>query len=445
MDSENYFSSRYLTIVGHVQSGKTYEEINYCFASVKRGFPVFFITRNITADQLQLNARFIEFNKTLKKPLDVFLLSHNDIASIAKRMESPCVIILLCNQFQLKKVKEVLYIYKGEYNVCIDEVDFAIKTKYGTSELDTILNQLKEGANHILVATATPIAVFTTQKEMGKIIKIKPTNNYHGVNSLNIEMIESSITSDPSTDNESINKIYSSLLDKYSAVLLHTVTKKKKNHESLMEYISELFPTFTYIIYNGDGIQVMCKGRNDTPFTRPKSINQYGQFINKYYFDNDIHHFYNYSIAEVLQILVDDYYQHTHISIFAGQLASRGVSFVSTDYSLHLTDQYFHAGKLTHGENYLQSLRILGCYKDNPILTLWCSEHSWKLILDHNKIINSLVEGVEGTTKWLQKIKKVIINKPETPLSRPKIVSKLRKISKSHFFSLDISSDEEEI
>ena len=69
MDSENYFSSRYLTIVGHVQSGKTYEEINYCFASVKRGFPVFFITRNITADQLQLNARFIEFNKTLKNIL----------------------------------------------------------------------------------------------------------------------------------------------------------------------------------------------------------------------------------------------------------------------------------------------------------------------------------------------------------------------------------------
>ena len=62
----NYFDCKYLTLVGHVQSGKTHEEINYTYQSVENGFPVIFIVRNITADQLQLVARIHEFNKTVK-------------------------------------------------------------------------------------------------------------------------------------------------------------------------------------------------------------------------------------------------------------------------------------------------------------------------------------------------------------------------------------------
>lgn len=442
----SYFDSRYLTLVGHVQSGKTHEEINYTFSSIKQGFPVLFITRNITADQLQLEKRISEFNEIENCNVQTKLLSHGTVDEIAESMKNHFVIILLCNHHQLKKIRQVLKIYTGEYNICIDEVDFSIKSKSATTQTDIILNQLKAGANHILGATATPVAVFTTQKEMSKVMKLKPNKYYHGVESLNVEFVDSHITNDPRSDIFTINKIYTSLLEKRNAVLLHSVTKKRKNHLSLMNYISSLFPKFTFVIYNGDGIRVLCKQRGDYTFAKPKSVNQYGQFINKYFKLEHGHHlFQNYSIAEVLQILKNDsLHDHTHISIISGFLASRGVSFVSTDYSLHLTDQYFHAGPQTHGENYLQSLRILGCYKDYSELTLWCSERSWKCILDHNKIINSLVDGVEGNTKWLHKIKKIMINKPATPLTRPGVTSKLRKISKGHFFSLDFSDDEEQ-
>ena len=101
--------------------------------------------------------------------------------------------------------------------------------------------------------------------------------------------------------------------------------------------------------------------------------------------------FENYNISEVLQILKNDpIHNHQFISIISGHLASRGISFVSSDYSLHLTDQYFSPGTNTHGENLLQSLRILGCYKDNNPLTLWCSEQTWKLIVQQNNFINNL-------------------------------------------------------
>jgi hypothetical protein len=441
----DYFNSKYLTLVGHVQSGKTNEEINYCYSSINNGYPVIFLVRNIRADQLQLSMRISQFNETIDTPLKVKILSHGSVEQIAKSMEINSIIIVLCNRIQLKKMKEVLKIYKGEYNVCIDEVDFSIKSKNNQSESDVVLSQIKKGANHILGATATPIAVFTTQREMSKVIKLKPDKRYHGIESLNVNYVNNCVTNNPQYDTPTINKIYSSLLKKDSAFLLHSVTKKRKNHLSLLWFVSELFPTFTYIIYNGDGIQVLCKKRDPEHFAKNRSVNKYGQNILKYHLlkknNYFIHFFENYSISEVLQLLVNDpFYNHTHISIISGHLASRGVSFVSSDYSLHLTDQYFNAGPQTHGESYLQSLRILGCYNDSKPLTLWCSERSWKRIIQHNKIINNIVDNIHNNSEWLTKIQEIIINKPDSPLTRPALTSKFRKISKEHF-SLEISDE----
>lgn len=440
----NYFECKYLTLVGHVQSGKTNEEINYTYQSITNGFSVIFILRNITADQLQLATRIQEFNKTVDNPLNVKILSHNNYSAIAKSMSTNCVVILLCNRFQLRKMRDILTVYQGLYNVCIDEVDFSIKTRNMVSETDVILDQIKRGANHILGATATPVALFTSQPQIGKIIKLKPNTNYRGIDSLNIEFVDNFVTNDPRSDIATINKIYTTLSSKDHCVLLHSVTKKRKNHTNLMNFISQLFPSFTYIIYNGDGIIVLCKNRILQPFKNTRSVNKYGQNILKYHLLKEgIHRFENFSIAEVLQILVDDpYYRHTHISIISGHLASRGVSFVSTDYTLHLTDQYYVAGTTTHGENYLQSLRILGCYRDDIPLTLWCNQRCWKRIIQHNNIINNLINTVHNDSQWLTNIKKVVISRPDTPLTRPNLNARIRKLSNEHF-ALEISSDDE--
>lgn len=440
----NYFDCKYLTLIGHVQSGKTHEELNYVYASINNSLPVIFLVRNITADQLQLVARIREYNQTMKCSIKYKILSHGNIEEIVKSMKENYVIILLCNRFQLYKMREVLKIYHGDYNVCIDEVDFSIKTKTLQSQTDLILEQIKKGANHVLGATATPVALFTTQPDLCKMVKIQPSKNYKSLSQLDINFVDNSVSNDPRSDQITIKQIYSSLLDRPKSVLLHSVTKKRRNHLGLMNYISDLFPEFTYITYNGDGIRVLCKKRPLLPFTNQKGLNKYHQNILRYnLLENGIHFFQNYSIAEVLQILVDDIYQHNYISIIAGNLASRGVSFVSTDYSVHLTDQYFNAGRQTHGENYLQSLRILGCYNDNLPLTLWCNERSWKSILQHNKLINDIVDNINNDKNWLSTIKKIIVSKPDSPLTRPGLTTKLRKISNDHFaLSLEESDDE---
>ena len=73
--------SKYVTLVGDVQSGKTNEELKYCHESISiHKVPVIFIVRNITADQLQLYHRINDFNNKNNCNLICKILSHmNDI------------------------------------------------------------------------------------------------------------------------------------------------------------------------------------------------------------------------------------------------------------------------------------------------------------------------------------------------------------------------------
>lgn len=424
---ENIVSdTNYLTLVGHVQSGKTLEEINYCFYSVKhQNIPVIFLVRNITADQLQLRNRFLE----TRSELDVQILSSLKKHEAVEFLNTTGILISLCNHYQLEKIKQILIKYKGIYNLCIDEVDFSVKTKDETSMIDPLLSQIKEGANHILGATATPFALFSSETNLTKIKKIKPHSNYRGIDTLQINYVKPNISIYARSDYLTIKKIYTRLLQKDTCILLHSVHKTKAVHHDLQDYISDKFPDFTVITYNGDGIRVVCPKRDLTPFVKKKSVNKHGILVKYHIIESDkvYHLFENYNISEVLQILkYDPVHEHKHISIISGHLASRGISFVSSDYSLHLTDQYFVPGDKTHGENLLQSLRILGCYVDNVPLTLWCSENTWKLIVQQNNFINNLINACDNSKQWLVQIQEISIIKPENPITRPKLMQGIR-------------------
>jgi hypothetical protein len=420
----NYFDSRYLTLVGHVQSGKTIEEINYCYSSINQyHVPVILIVRNVSADQLQIRQRFSE------NGIEIELLKNISIEKAAEIMQKNGVLVLLCNIFQLNKMKRVLELYTGKFHVCIDEVDFSIKSRTLASPVDRSLTLIKNKATHILGATATPFALFSTQKDLNRVRSIKPKFNYRGIDDLEIVFVESCIIRKepdfPLCDMGAMDTIYDSFLGKSRGVILHTVVKERENQIKIQKYLANIYPELTTIVYNGDGIRVVCRRRDLSPFARRKELNQYLQLVNKYnqIVDEDltVHYFQKYSISEVLQLLVDDHYDHSHISIISGHLASRGISFVSTDYSLHLTDQYLYTSKNTHGENLLQSLRILGCYNDNQKLTLWCSTGTWSAITAQNKIINDLVYGIDNNSNWMSKIREININRPRNPLTRPKL------------------------
>jgi hypothetical protein len=55
----------------------------------------------------------------------------------------------------------------------------------------------------------------------------------------------------------------------------------------------------------------------------------------------------------------------THLAIVSGEMADRGISFVSTDYKWHLTTQYYVPSRGAPCDNIIQSIRLCGNYKDD--------------------------------------------------------------------------------
>jgi hypothetical protein len=311
--------------------------------------------------------------------------------------------------------------------------------------MNILLSKLYQQLKYINISYDTPLTcddiIDDIKLYQNKLAKIKDID----VDSIIDTLYNDNMTLSSSLNNiydikniESIQEIYSSLLLKDHSILLHTVSKFKEYHIDLAEYIFDLFPQFTVLTYNGDGIRILtCRLIN----VKKVTSNNYGQLINKYHYSEGVHHFKNYSISEVLQIIKD----HSHISIISGNLASRGISFVSSDYSIHLTDQYFVPGKKTHGESYLQSLRILGCYNDSKDLTLWCTERTWELIFQHNNFVYNLVKNINSEKDWLTKLQKIKILKPDTSLTRPKLTkgTKFNRVPHSNHFNFCIEYQEE--
>lgn len=393
--------TKYLALVGDVQSGKTIHEINYCYESIFiHKIPVVFIIRNILADKLQLIERFKQFDFKI----NVKTINDSDL------FKEIGVVIVLCNHVQLQKLND--NITWKRYNLCIDEVDFSIKSKNFSSKIDKLIYSLKSSANHILGATATPFAVLSSEKMLCKVKKLSRSDNYKGITDINVNYIEPVIIKNinrfPVCDHLTIKKVYSNLLTKDKSVLLHTVVKEKIFQKSLFDYLSLRWPMFTLILYNGDGITV----RSNRKIEYFKKSRRYSMT------KEGVHIFRDYSISQVLQLVKDD----THISIISGHLASRGISFVSTDYSLHLTDQYFHPSKSTHGENLLQSIRLLGCYNDSVELTLWCSKEVYTQIIEQYNFINDIINECKNNKRWFEKIKEVHLQKPSAALTRPKLL-----------------------
>lgn len=87
--------------------------------------------------------------------------------------------------------------------------------------------------------------------------------------------------------------------------------------------------------------------------------------------------------------IIDSLQEHKHIIFIANRLSNRGLSYVSSDYTRHLTYQITRVR--TSITSFLQSLRILGIYncKDNLNLELVINDHEEKLFKKHVKFLNN--------------------------------------------------------
>jgi hypothetical protein len=88
-----------------------------------------------------------------------------------------------------------------------------------------------------------------------------------------------------------------------------------------------------------------------------------------------------------ISLIIDDLQKHRSIIFIAHRVANRGISFVSSDYSRHLTHQISRVPKST--TQFIQGLRLLGIYYDRPTLKLYINPENRKTFDKHLATINA--------------------------------------------------------
>lgn len=369
----NTYTKENILLSGSVQSGKTHELLCYCWWSIYiTNRHVIFLTRNIKSDILQLRERIDMFNTSIVKDERFFIKDER-------------ITIILANNYQIDKVYKI--IKDRKYNLCIDECDLCIKSFDNSSKMETSFKDLKANAKHIVGATATGFATLALDKTISSVFKLENPLNYYSINDINIKIVDGS-------SRKIFLDIYSHLMKKSNFFILHNVSRYTVDHDIIALAINNMFPEIVTIIFNWKGTVVKINA-DEYRYTRSVPLSRILQSLKKY----------------------------KYISIISGDLASRGLSFVSDDFKLHLTDQYFDPSLFTHGEKLIQGLRILGKYNDLPKLTLWCSDTTHKRIIEQYKNLNTYIDSRVSN----KDIDRVYIDIPSVNFSRINVMSGLNK------------------
>jgi hypothetical protein len=186
--------------------------------------------------------------------------------------------------------------------------------------------------------TATPFNTKRSESLYDHIIRVPTNENYFGLDKLNINLCDS---------------------------LSDTVSQFLKSNSGIMLinkyiYINEMQECASNLTFKYPNIPVVLLTSNKTLYVQGKQINVNNKNISK---------------------IIDSLAQHKHIVFIANRLANRGLSYVSSDYARHITHQI--GTVKSNPASFLQSLRILGIYKNNPKLTLTIGTHEETLLQKH--------------------------------------------------------------
>ena len=330
-------TNKYQLLTGQVQSGKTNEIINYCYWSIyEKHKSVLVVFQNIKYDVIQFNSRLENFNKQLNGSLEP-LVSHK-IEDFDNT--SPKVYVALGNYKQIGKCLKIIDV---EFNMCLDEADLMIKSANKISAVEKVFFPLKNKASHILGVTATNLAILFHEKSLSSIKILKPPEDYHDYKNLNKVIV-------PPNPTLARTFTYDQFTNQPSGFMLHIEKHRKDDQLILAQSLYTTYTNIMFIVYNGNGLYV---------FPHPKRE----LIIGEHYPNNVTYNFKRtITISHLLQRIKD--VNIRRISVISGRMAGRGVSFVSEDFKLHITDQLYLPSYGVHDESMAQQLRILGRYQE---------------------------------------------------------------------------------
>lgn len=351
----SFLCNRYIAVKGQVQSGKTAFMICASMMVLLTGMDVVIVLRNSNSDLQQIYSRLELFRQELSTRFSKsFKLT---TSKKPKSSASPQIVLALANGISLEKV---LGITTKDYLLIVDEADHIDS---GTqTRKSVVLPMLKDQAHCVIGVSATVMDLLGKEELFPKdLILLSPPDSYKGIP----HILESAEYIPPGA-------VYSSKVD----------SKLEENDPYLLEWVEELLQQPVRDLADGTphpviALVTICDTVNPCLAMVLKMAQHFGNrvrlvdhhadgiFIRQGKMEDETKE----PISVVLQEMKDAD-PITPIVVFAGDIAGRGVSYVSRDYKWHLTHQRLIVSKSCPEPELMQKVRLCGVYKDDLPLTL---------------------------------------------------------------------------
>ena len=357
---------KYTVIKGHVQSGKTNFMICASALFVSMGFSVVHLLRDRTSDRDQIHGRLLRFQEDHNKAFGQTMRVIKTAGAGAKSVDSPQIYLALCNKPSVTKVLSIVNASKRPYVLFIDEVDF-VDSGDATKKYEAI-QDMKKGAYCVFGVSATIMDPLGKENITSKNIILLGTESKHGVykgvDRIQLLEIDSNckytglVDSNLFKEDEGLEAFVDEFVTRqpiryvtrtHPNICLVNICRTKGPCFKAQIELGKTHPKLATIVYNGDGISFR-QGR--TSFKERTTI------------------------SSCLQKLKDNggVAKYPHIMIFAGDLAGRCISFVSEDYTWHLSDQRLLISSSCDEPELIQKIRLCGVYNDDIPLRLYTTK-----------------------------------------------------------------------
>lgn len=337
----------------------------------------------------------------------------------------PGMVITIANNTQMQTIKDTIdTIDNPRYITCIDEAD---QVAYGNQSVDfrqTLNDSVLETSGRTYTVSATTFDTIFTEKKIktSSIIVMKPKGYYKGLRQIEKHALRTDAL--PATgsnmwfgndgnvlpvlkylNNKSCNADDYNPRKNYQqpVITLIKATHLNKAQIDLMDKITSNpeLDQWAVLVYNGKGIYIstphidllnkMGGRRKSSGLQVPETMNIpncrlfKGQVVNA-----GLQYFY-----DLNKILKKQRKKPiSHIAIIAGDLADRGISFVSTNYKWHPTHMYYVPTEKSTVSHVIQAAgRLCGNFDDNIPLRLYAPE----------SVLDDLVKGTRIQDEMLER------------------------------------------
>ena len=442
----NFEKPERVCVVGDIQLGKTRMQVQAMVKSILHGHECIFIAGNLLDQRTQAMDGVNRIRDELADMKEQNQLDNNiniqvcDISCAESWLTGKKynILVLVATGIQLKKLLKLATnenenepFKNTPFDLYVDEADKCLTSKASKGaevSFEPMLKKLTEYSYNVVYTTATPMGVLFLEDIRvfaNKVLQMEKPEHYIGFDKLQKHFLDEEKKSGKDvlslkTSNNIFDidiylaltlKIFSKLMpfqeaieDPQSSVLPRLYHPRifliknsiyKKHHHDIKNHIIQKYPKhFFTIIYDQNSVFHFHN------LTKHKYIIGNSSFIRQpnrcYSMSGHVH------IKELITFALQQ--KPDRIAIISGNLASRGINFVSKNFKYHITDQYLQPSDAMDMETLVQALRILGLQdpNDNTPRSLWMTEKNFTDLSRYCYSREKVIEILEKSGKFVK-------------------------------------------